>query len=105
MSLLLKTASVEITTERRTRNITIDTPEGGFSVSLQRQEIMRDPSGKVIGRGDFQTLSFGPERMKSPQRQKLMQDIAAMCDEIDLEMRAEQAAAAETVRIAESKEA
>jgi hypothetical protein len=89
MALTVKTEPMTVTRERRTRNITIDTPEGGFSVSLQRQEVIRDPSGKVIGRGDFQTLSFGAERMNTPERRKLVQAIADMCDEIDQEIAAE----------------
>jgi hypothetical protein len=99
MSLILKTEPLTVTRERRTRCITIDTPEGGFSVSLQRQEIIRDPSGAVLGRGELQTVSFGPDRMRTPERLKLMQAIADTCDQIDAEIRAE-AAQAETARLA-----
>jgi hypothetical protein len=101
MSTILPPEQVTVTRERRTRCITIDTPEGGFRVSLQRQQLVRDATGAVLGRGELETISFGAERLNTPKLLALVQAIADACDEIDAAVLAERAANAETVRISE----
>lgn len=86
MAIQLSSETKEVNRERRTRCITIDCQETGPRISVQRQEVLRDANGVIIGRGDFTTFSFGVERMTTAARIALMQDIADTVDAIEQEI-------------------
>lgn len=86
MAIQLSTETKQIHRERRTRCITIDVPETGPRIMVQRQEVVRDDNGAIVGRGEFSNFSFGMERLNTQARLDLMQAIADTIDEIEGEI-------------------